>query len=53
MQERGLGAKPTSLEKLNSVTGSVMFFTHFPAFHTYLPLPKPPLSQQVPLRLLG
>ena len=39
----GLGAKPPSLEIPNSVTGSVMFFVVFPAFHHLFTPPKTPL----------
>ena len=43
--------RPQRLELTNFVTGSVMFFMVFHAFRNllYIPHPKPPLSQQVPL----
>ena len=40
LKKGGLGVKPLSLEIPNSVTGSVMFFTSFPAFHHLLTPPK-------------
>ena len=49
----GTGGKAPSLEIPNSVAGSVMFFVGFPAFHHLFTSPKSPLSQQVPLTLLG
>ena len=36
------GVKPPSLEIPNSVTGSVMFFVVFPAFHHLFTPPKTP-----------
>ena len=38
----GLGAKPPSLELTHFVTGSVMFFVVFPAFHNLYTPPKTP-----------
>ena len=43
--------RPQRLELTHFVTGSVMFFVVFHAFRNlaYIPHPKPPFSQQVPL----
>ena len=41
--------RPQRLELTHFVTGSVIFLLFFMHFATYIPHPKPPFSQQVPL----
>ena len=41
--------RPQRLELTHFVTGSVIFLWFFMHFATYIPHPKPPFSQQVPL----
>ena len=48
----GLGAKPHSLELTHFVTGSVMFFVLFPAFHNLYTPPKTPSFPTGPASLL-
>ena len=47
-----MGANPHSLELTHFVTGSVMFFVVFPAFHNLYTRPKTPSLPTGPASLL-
>ena len=49
----GLGGEAPSLELTHFVTGSVMFFVVFPAFHNLYTSPKTPSFPTGPASLLG